>query len=145
VGASQPGNIASPVLTFLVTLTVVVLAIAGAMVVAINDPDQPAMLRAHKVRTKRPPRPPRVARPKPVRQPAMTRVITAAAPQEAGVGTFTDHWVPVVTRTTGTRAWIRLRSGVVLTMLLTVVGALVALSIAGVVVLVALAVRSAVS
>jgi len=54
---------------------------------------------------------------------------------------FTDGW-----RTAGvTSVWLRLRSGVVLTILLAVVGALVAMSIAGVVVLLALALRSAVS
>lgn len=62
--------------------------------------------------------------------------------QDAGGGTFTDGWV----RTAGgPSVWFRVRSGVVLTVLLAVVGALVAMSIAGVVVLVALALRSAVS
>jgi hypothetical protein len=57
-------------------------------------------------------------------------------------GAFTDGWV---TTAGGPSVWVRLRSGVVLTVLLAVVGALVAMSIAGVVVLVALALRSAVS
>ena len=68
-------------------------------------------------------------------------MMTVPATQEAGMG-FTDSW----TRTAGvTSVWVRLRSGVVLTILLAVVGALVAMSIAGVVVLLALALRSAVS
>jgi hypothetical protein len=41
--------------------------------------------------------------------------------------------------------WFRLRSGVVLTILLAVIGTLVAMAIAGVVVAAALALRSAVS
>ncbi len=58
------------------------------------------------------------------------------------MGGFTDQWA----RTAGaTSPWLRVRSGVVLTVLLAVVGALIAMSVAGVVVLVALAVRSAVS
>jgi ABC-type dipeptide/oligopeptide/nickel transport system permease subunit len=133
------------VLTFFVTLIVVVLAIAGAIAVAISDPNQPATLRPRPGRIKRPAWPRKVAAPKPVRQPAVTRVITTAAPQEMGGGSLSEQWVPVAGGSTGTNVWIRLRSGVMLTMLLTVVGALVALSVAGVVVLIALAIRSAVS
>src|SRR5947209_3982950 len=54
-GVGPPGNIESLVSTFFVTLTVVVLAIGGAMAVAIKDPDQPATLRAHRPRAPRPP------------------------------------------------------------------------------------------
>ena len=145
-GIPQAGTIESLVSTFLVTLTVVGLAIVGAMAVAVGDPDQPATLRARRPRAPRPARTPsRSARvalptavPAPLPAPDMT---TVAVGQDAGVG-FTDTWV----RTAGgPSVWLRLRSGVVLTVLLAVVGALVAMSIAGVVVLVALALRSAVS
>lgn len=64
-----------------------------------------------------------------------------AAAQDVGIG-FTDGWVNTGR---GPSGWLRLRSGVVLTVLLAVVGALVAIGIAGVVMLVALALRSAVS
>jgi uncharacterized membrane protein len=57
-------------------------------------------------------------------------------------GGLTDTWAPVVAAPT---VWFRLRSGVVLTILLAVIGTLVAMAIAGVVVAAALALRSAVS
>lgn len=128
--------------TLLVTLTVVGLAIAGAMAVAIKDPNQPATLRAHRPRAPRPPRPRKAPAPATIRQRATTRVVAVPATPDASVGGFSDHWAATTGRTS---PWLRLRSGVVLTVLLTVVGALIAMSIAGVVVLLALAVRSAVS
>ena len=140
-GGGQPDSIDSLVFTLLVTLTVVGLAIAGAMAVAIKDPNQPATLRAPRPRASRPARPRRTPAPRPVRQAAPTRVVSVPATADVSIGHFTDHWA-----TTGkTSPWLRLRSGVVLTVLLTVVGTLIALSIAGVIVLLALAIRSAVS
>ena len=144
-GVPQPGTIESLVSTFLVTLTVVGLAIVGAMAIAVRDPDQPATLRTHRPRAQRAPRTP--TRPAPPPVPAVTPTPPPApAPAPAvfaqdGVG-FTDTWVRTAS---GPSVWLRVRSGVVLTVLLAVVGALVAISIAGVVVLVALALRSAVS
>jgi uncharacterized membrane protein len=65
-----------------------------------------------------------------------------ALPASVEVSGFGDQWLPAAA---GTTVWYRLRSGVVLTFLLTVVGALIAVMVAGFIVLVALAVRSAVS
>lgn len=128
--------------TLLVTLTVVGLAIAGAMAIALKDPDQPATLRIATPRASKPPRPRKIPTASTVRQRAATRIVSVPAPPDVGVGDFTDQWAVTVGRTS---PWLRLRSGVVLTVLLAVVGALIAMSIAGVVVLVALAVRAAVS
>lgn len=71
---------------------------------------------------------------------------TGAAPASGPAVTrspvgLTEHWATV---RTGTTVWVRVRSGVVLTFLLTVVGAIIAAVVAGVIVLLALAVRSAV-
>lgn len=63
-------------------------------------------------------------------------------PVERGVGGLSDQWMPAPA---GISPWVRLRSGVVLTLLLTVMGALLAASISGFLLLIALAVRDAVS
>jgi len=60
-----------------------------------------------------------------------------------GRGTgLTDQWANAPL---GQSFWVRLRSGVVLTMLLAIVGALLAAGVAGVIVGLAVAVRTAVS
>lgn len=71
---------------------------------------------------------------------------TRAASTASGAATavrpgLTDHWASV---RTGTSAWIRLRSGVILLTLLVIVGALLATAVAGIALLLALAIRSAV-
>jgi hypothetical protein len=123
--------------TFFVTHTVVVVSIVGATVVAVRAPEQPAMLRAHKRRE----RVRRARRPRPAtaRVAATPRVVV---PSGVDAGAFTDTWAPA---SSGPTVWFRVRSGVVLTILLAVIGALVAMAIAGFVVAVALALRSAVS
>lgn len=75
-----------------------------------------------------------VAAPAPVRQEAVDR--------GAGGGGFSDQWMPAPA---GISLWVRLRSGVVLTLMLTAIGAVLAASISGVLLLIALAVRDAVS
>ena len=67
--------------------------------------------------------------------------MTVAEPAERGGGGFSDHWVPVPA---GVSAWARVRSGFVLTILLAVLGALLAVSISGLLLLIALGVRNAV-
>ena len=67
--------------------------------------------------------------------------VTLAEPLERGGG-LADHWVPVPA---GVNVWLKVRSGFVLTILLAVLGALVAVSVSGIVLLIALAVRNAVS
>lgn len=138
--------------TLLVTVVVVGLALAGAVAVAVKDPEQPATLRTRKPRA-------RVAKPAVVKPAKRPRVAAGRAPAPVAVGRPTaqlqgadgaglasagllSYWAPAPR---GHRVWVRLRSGVVLTFLLTAVGALLALSVAGVIVFIALAVRSAVS
>lgn len=60
----------------------------------------------------------------------------------AAGGSFTDGWQPI---RTATPPWVRMRSGFVLTILLTLVGIIVAAVVGGVLVAVAIALRSAVS
>lgn len=64
-----------------------------------------------------------------------------AEPAERASGGFSDHWVPAPA---GVSVWVRVRSGFVLTILLAVLGALVAVSISGLLLLIALGVRNAV-
>lgn len=141
------------------------MSIAAAVTLALNDPDQPATLRTRKRRERRAPRPPanrprHASRPTPVstptagplltpgggRRPAQTQapappggLATAAAPTVEVAG-LSDYWVPA----RRVSVWVRIRSGFVLTVLLAVLGALVAAAVAGFVIFVALAVRSAV-
>jgi uncharacterized membrane protein len=63
-----------------------------------------------------------------------------AEPAERAGG-LADYWVPVPA---GWNVWVRVRSGFVLTVLLTVLGALLAVSVSGLLLLLALAVRNAV-
>ena len=162
--------------TFLVTLTVVVLSVVGAVAIAVQGQQQPATTRPAKKRDRAPAtaRPlPRHRRPlarrgralphtmKAVRPnlPAAIPVSTAAAPpsvlpsapaptrvSEPGAGGapagLTEGWA---TGRVGVSIWVRMRSGVVLTMVLALVGTLLAAGVAGIVVALALAVRSAVS
>jgi hypothetical protein len=140
--------------TFLQTLAVVVISIAAATAIAVKDPDQPATLRNPKrrdeakrhadtrtlrIRRERSPRPPRLvprnAEPSPAARPLRV-------PATVEVGGFSDHWVPAPV---GPTAWMRLRSGMVLTVLLAMIGTLVAITIGGVIVFIAVALRSAVS
>ena len=117
-------------ITFLLTVAVVAGAIAVAVRTAVRDPDQPATLRGEPRRARRPRREP---------VPAPTPVTVTEHPEL--VGGFSDQWIPVPA---GLSMWVRVRSGFVLTMLLAVLGALVAVSVSGLVVLIALAVRNAV-
>ena len=172
------GRLGSVVFTFLVTLTVVVAAVAAALAFAISDPEQPATLREHPWRDRRRaqrleraarrpprrpptrpsmPRPTRGARPSPPLVPGRTAARTSAGASasspvatpttspsdvaEWSAGASAEQWVPAGRLS----AWVRLRSGVVLTLLLALVGALVAAGISGLLLLIALAVRDAVS
>lgn len=140
--------------TFLQTLAVVVISIAAATALTVKDPDQPATLRDAKRRDRAKPhraKPPPAARreraprgPRLLPHPADTAsaVRPLKVPATVEGGGFSDHWVPAPV---GPRVWVRLRSGMVLTILLTMIGTLVAVSIGGVIVFIALALRSAVS
>lgn len=140
--------------TFLQTLAVVVISIAAATAVTVKDPDQPATLREPKRRDGNErhgaKRPVKIRRERPVRSPRLVRGPTEPAaaarplkvPATVEAGGFSDHWVPAPA---GPTTWMRLRSGLLLTVLLTVIGTLVAISIGGVIVFIAVALRSAVS
>lgn len=65
-----------------------------------------------------------------------------AGAEAAADGHFTDGWQPI---RAATPPWVRMRSGFVLTILLTLVGIIVAAVVGGVLVAVAIALRSAVS
>jgi hypothetical protein len=142
------------VFTWLVTSTVVVLAIAAVVAIAIREPDQPATLRPRPRRAREPRRrrTPEVLPAAGPLAPATTAATTAPAPaagpaavQEPAdrpVGTLTEEWGAGAATVSW---WVRLRSGVVLTVLLAFLGTLIAVSIAGIVLLLALAIRNAVT
>ncbi len=140
--------------TFLQTLAVVVISIAAATAVAVKDPDQPATLRqsrkrdvgARHGRSRSPGE--RRRRERRERSPGPPRLVKRAdatpmrVPASVEVGGFSDHWAPAPV---GPTLWLRVRSGLVLTVLLTMLGALVAVTVGGVIVFIAVALRSAVS
>jgi hypothetical protein len=142
----------SLVSTFLITCAVVVMSVALATTVAIKDPNQPATLHSRKrreptVHPKREGRRKRAAVAREKLRPAAEEAtrplrVPLAVPATMDTGGFSDHWLPAPARIS---PWVRLRSGVLLTILLTLVGTLVAASVAGVLVFFALALRSAVS
>ena len=66
--------------------------------------------------------------------------MATAAPATVEIAGLGDGWAPA----RRISPWLRVRSGFVLTVLLAIVGAFVAAGVAGLVILVALAVRSAV-
>lgn len=114
----------------------VVVAIAAALTVAIRDPEQPATLQYRPWRDRWRSRATRKPAAVPVRPPARTD------PVERPGGGVSEQWIPA---TPGVSGWVRLRSGVVLTVLLAAIGAVLAASISGVLLLFALAIRDAVS
>ena len=128
--------------TFLVTVLVVGVSIAAAVTLALNDPDQPATLRGRKRREPAPRN--RQPRHRPV--PAATApsgarsAVATAVPATVEITGMADGWTPAARIS----PWLRIRSGFVLTILLAIVGALVAAAVAGFIVLIALGVRSAV-
>ena len=135
--------------TFLQTLAVVVISIAAATAITVKDPNQPATLRESKRTARgerhvdpRPPRDRRTRRERPPRLIARPDTRPLKVPATAEMGGFSDHWTPAPV---GPTVWLRLRSGIMLTVLLAMIGALVAVALGSVVVFVAVALRSAVS
>lgn len=120
----MPISIGSVVSTFLISFGVVAAATVCVVVIALSDPDQPATLRRTTDRDRaRTPRKPRPARPaKPVR-PARVR------PRR---------------RREQARAWIRLRSGLALIVLVTFAGVVMAAVVGTSLALAARALRRAV-
>lgn len=130
--------------TFLVSFGVVTAAIVAVVHVVLNNPDQPATIRRQPSRAK----PRRRVKP----QVAATGMMAAPAPPRPPVA------MPVATAFAGPDSdimrlralparsnsmWVRIRSGVALVVLVAILGALLALSIAGVMLGIALLVRSA--
>lgn len=142
-GRSWSGvRLASVVSTFLVSFGVVAATIVAVVYVVLNGPDQPATIRRQPSRAK-----PRRSRPAPatLAAPAPTRP-TVAIPVAAGPalpGPDSDVLRLRVLPARRTTLWVRIRSGVALVVLVAVLGALLALAVAGLALGVALLIRSA--
>jgi len=136
----------SVVSTFLVSFGVVAATIAAVVYVVLNGPDQPATIRRQPSRAKerrshRAAK--RAARPKPAPAPVPAPA-PAAVPAEPGVALPDSDVMRLrVMPARRTTLWVRIRSSVALVMLVAILGALVALVIGGLLLGVALLVRSA--
>lgn len=138
--------------TFLVSLGVIAATIAVVLRVALSGPDQPATLRRQSPRA----RPPRS--PKPARAPGGRRPAYRAAPVAGHAAPPTPLTIPGtpafalpdsdtmrlrVLPAKPTTAWVRIRSGVALMVLVAVLGALLAMIVGGALVGIAFLIRSA--
>jgi hypothetical protein len=134
--------------TFLVSFGVVAAAIVAVVHVVLNGPDQPATIRRQPARAKEKGKR-RQARKAPQLAPEL---LAAAAPQRPAVG------LPVTPAFAGPESdimrlrllparnnsvWVRIRSGIALVILVAVLGALLALAIAGLVLGIAFVIRGA--
>lgn len=142
------GRVGSVVSTFLVSFGVVVATIVAVVHVVLNGPDQPATIRRQPVRAKERGRRRPAAKP-----PQMApELLATTAPQRPVVG------LPVTAAFAGPESdimrlralpartnsvWVRIRSGIALVVLVAVLGALLALAIAGLVVGIAFVIRGA--
>lgn len=135
--------------TFLVSLGVVAAAIAAVVHVVLNGPDQPPTIRKQPARDRRA-KPGRRTVPKP--PPAAPDVVTGGASPRPPVG------LPVTAAFAGpdsdimrlrvlparhNSVWVRIRSGIALVVMVAVLGAMLALAIGGLMLGLALLVRSA--
>jgi hypothetical protein len=124
--------------TFLVSFGVVAGAIFAVVYVVLNGPDQPPTIRRQPSRDRR-------------RQAAQAAPAPAPAPRPPGglpvtpafAGPDSDIMRLRVLPARNNSVWVRIRSGVVLVVLVAVLGALLALAIAGVGVGLAFLLRSA--
>lgn len=136
--------------TFLVSLGVVVAAIAAVVYVVLNGPDQPPTIRRQPARDRRAKasreRPERKAR---VEAPDAAAGATASLPPvglpvtAAFAGPDSDIMRLRVLPARHNSVWVRIRSGIALVMLVAILGAMLALAIAGLMLGLALVVRSA--
>jgi hypothetical protein len=134
--------------TFLVSLGVVVAAIAAVVHVVLNGPDQPPTIRAQpartraKTRTRRPQRTtPTVAEPvvgTPASRPPVGMPVTPAI-----AGPDSDIMRLRALPARHNSVWVRIRSAVALIVMVAILGAMLALAIAGLMLGLALLVRSA--
>ncbi len=149
-GSCSSGEVrlASVVSTFLVSFGVVSATIAGVLYLFLNGPDQPATIRRQPSRDK--PRRRRAPEPTDEGGPAtVTPASPAPRPQAAMPATpvfalpDSDVMRLRVLPAATTTLWVRIRSGVALVMLVAVLGAFLALAVAGLILGIALLVRSA--
>lgn len=131
--------------TFLVSLGVVVAAIAAVVHVVLNGPDQPPTIRkqASRADTKSDRRKTRRAAPQTAASAASPRPPVAMPVTPAFAGPDSDIMRLRVLPARHNSVWIRIRSGIVLVLMVAVLGALLALAIAGLMLGLALLVRSA--
>ncbi|HEX2047544.1 MAG TPA: hypothetical protein VHF27_07255 [Acidimicrobiales bacterium] len=137
--------------TFLVSFGVVAATIAAVVYVVLNGPDQPATIRRRPPDAK--PRRARRAEARSRRQAQEATVAAAGVPQSGTAVTLpgtpafalpdSDIMRLRVLPATRTTLWVRIRSGVALVVLVAVLGALLALAVGGLVLGVALLIRSA--
>lgn len=134
--------------TFLVSFGVVVAAIAGVVYVVVNAPDQPATIRRQPAAAK-PSRRERAAKAAAERartavaSPGPSRPAVAMPATPALALPDSDIMRLRVLPAARTTLWVRLRSGVALVVLVAVLGALLALAVGGLVLGIALLIRSA--
>jgi hypothetical protein len=134
--------------TFLVSLGVVVAAIVAVVHVVLNGPDQPPTIRRQPARD----------RTKPAGRKERKTTVRAPEPAVGGGSTLPSMAMPVTPAFAGpdsdimrlrvlparhNSVWVRIRSGVVLVVLVAILGAMLALAIAGLMLGLALVVRSA--
>jgi hypothetical protein len=131
--------------TFLVSLGVVGAAIAAVVHVVLNGPDQPPTIRkqpsrasGRAVRRKARPTLPHMAASAAPPRPAVAMPVTPAF-----AGPDSDIMRLRVLPARQNSVWVRIRSGIVLVVMVAILGALLALAIAGLMLGLALLVRSA--
>ena len=119
--------------TFLVSFGVVVAAIVAVVHVVLNGPDQPPTIR----------RQPSRAGARPTRRTAASRPQAVMPVAPAFAGADSDVMRLRVLPARHNSGWVRIRSGIVLVVLVAILGALLALAIAGLMLGLALVIRSA--
>jgi hypothetical protein len=126
--------------TFLVSFGVVAAAIVAVVYVVINGPDQPATIRRQSSREK-PRRERRARAPAPAASRPPVAMPVAASPAFAGPDS--DIMRLRVLPARRTTLWVRIRSGVVLVVLVAILGALLALAVGALALGITLGIRSA--
>ena len=134
--------------TFLVSFGVVAATIAAVVYVVLNGPDQPATIRrqppdAKPRRARRAGARGRRAAPPPLPPPPSTRPAVAIPATPALALPDSDIMRLRVLPARKTTVWVRIRSSVALVVLVAVLGALLALAVGGLVLGIALLIRSA--
>jgi hypothetical protein len=134
--------------TFLVSLGVVVAAIVAVVHVVLNGPDQPPTIRRQPARDRaradrRKERKATVRAPEPAAGGGTALPSMAMPVTPAFAGADSDIMRLRVLPARHNSVWVRIRSGVVLVVLVAILGAMLALAIAGLMLGLALVVRSA--